>query len=93
MKLNRERFRSIAVLACVGVAGLVSAPIAQAAGYIVTNLVSDQPGVALKTDANLVNPWGLTASATSPFWVANNGTGTSTLYHTVYQHRGHECDG
>jgi len=45
-----------------------------------TNLVSDQPGVALITDPNLVNPWGISMTATSPFWVANNGTGTATLY-------------
>jgi len=31
-------------------------------------------------DPNLVNPWGNAFSATSPFWVGNNGTGTSTLY-------------
>jgi uncharacterized protein (TIGR03118 family) len=31
-------------------------------------------------DPNLVNPWGLAASATSPFWVADNGAGVSTLY-------------
>src|SRR5207253_6299318 len=35
---------------------------------------------AAHTDTNLVNPWGIAFSATSPFWVANNGTGTSTLY-------------
>lgn len=45
-----------------------------------TNLVSDQPGVALIQDPNLMNAWGITMSATSPFWVANNDTGTSTLY-------------
>jgi uncharacterized protein (TIGR03118 family) len=27
-----------------------------------------------------VNPWGLSRSATSPWWVANNNSGTSTLY-------------
>jgi uncharacterized protein (TIGR03118 family) len=48
--------------------------------YKVTNLVSDIPKAAAITDANLVNPWGLTASATSPFWVSDNGTGLSTLY-------------
>ena len=32
------------------------------------------------TDANLVNGWGLAALPTSPWWVANNGTETSTLY-------------
>src|SRR5204863_4366281 len=45
-----------------------------------TNLVSDQAGVALIHDPNLVNPWGISMSGGSPFWVANNGTGTATLY-------------
>jgi uncharacterized protein (TIGR03118 family) len=47
-----------------------------------TNLVSDIPGMAAFTDPDLVNPWGIAFGATSPFWVANNGTGTSTLYNT-----------
>jgi len=45
-----------------------------------TNLVSDLPGHALHTDANLINPWGLAPSAGGVFWVSNNVTGTSTLY-------------
>lgn len=48
--------------------------------YQPTNLVSDIPGLATHTDPNLVNPWGLARSATSPFWVANAGSGTATLY-------------
>jgi len=48
--------------------------------YQVTKLVSDQPGLAQFTDPNLVNPWGLTSSSTSPWWVSDNGTGVSTLY-------------
>ncbi len=44
------------------------------------NLTSDLPGVALNQDVNLVNPWGLVTSATSPFWTADNGTGLSTIY-------------
>jgi uncharacterized protein (TIGR03118 family) len=48
--------------------------------YQQTNLVSDVPGMAATTDPNLVNPWGLTRSSTSPWWVADNGTGVSTLY-------------
>lgn len=31
-------------------------------------------------DPNLVNPWGLTESGGSPFWVSNNNAGVSTLY-------------
>src|ERR1039458_5608337 len=44
------------------------------------NLVSDLPGVALTQDPSLVNPWGMSFSATSPIWVSDNGTGLSTLY-------------
>ena len=49
-------------------------------GYILHNLVSDQPGVADFTDKNLVNPWGIDTSASSPFWVNDGGTGLSTVY-------------
>src|SRR5262249_32854202 len=44
------------------------------------NLVSDIAGVANFTDPNLVNPWRLGFGPPSPFWVADNGTGVSTLY-------------
>jgi uncharacterized protein (TIGR03118 family) len=44
------------------------------------NLVSDLPGVADFTDPDLVNPWGISFSTTSPMWVSDNGTGLSTLY-------------
>jgi uncharacterized protein (TIGR03118 family) len=54
-----------------------------ASGYLQTNLVSDLPNIAATTDANLVNPWGIAISATSPFWVADNSTGVSTLYNGV----------
>ena len=48
--------------------------------YTQTNLVSDMPGVAPVTDPNLVNPWGLSRSSTSPWWVSDNGVGVATLY-------------
>lgn len=49
--------------------------------YKQRNLVSDRPGVALITDANLVNPWGIGLSPTgAAFWVANNVTGKATIY-------------
>lgn len=49
--------------------------------YVQTNLVSDIPGMAQFTNPLLVNPWGIVASASSPFWVSDNGTGLSTVYH------------
>src|SRR3989442_12857230 len=44
------------------------------------NLVSDGALPADLLDAALVNAWGLVASATSPWWIADNGTALSTLY-------------
>jgi uncharacterized protein (TIGR03118 family) len=51
--------------------------------YLVHNLVSDLPDTADFQDPNLVDPWGIATTATSPFWIGNNGTGTSTLYGTT----------
>lgn len=48
--------------------------------YRQKNLVSDKPGTATTTDPQLVNAWGLARSATSPWWVNDNGTGVSTIY-------------
>jgi uncharacterized protein (TIGR03118 family) len=49
-------------------------------GYKQTKLVANKPGVAPVTDDHLVNSWGIAHSPTSPWWVANNHTGTSTVY-------------
>lgn len=48
--------------------------------YKQTNLVSDQPGMAMLQDTNLVNAWGISSGPTTPFWVSDNGSGLSTLY-------------
>ena len=50
------------------------------AQYTQTNLVSDILGLAPITDPLLHNPWGLSHNATSPFWISNQGTNTTTLY-------------
>jgi|GEM_PF-3469757 len=52
----------------------------QQSPFVQTNLVSNVPGLAEITDPNLKNPWGVSESPTSPFWVSNQGTSTSTLY-------------
>lgn len=72
--------KSALLLAALVLALGVSAPPSQAQQYKVTGLVSDQSGVAPATDANLVNPWGMSRSSTSPWWISDNGTGLSTLY-------------
>jgi uncharacterized protein (TIGR03118 family) len=56
--------------------------------YQQTNVVSDLPGVALLQDTNLVNAWGMSFSATSPFWISDNGSGLSTLYAVTYNTNG-----
>src|SRR5579884_4258796 len=47
--------------------------------YLVHNLVSDLPNIADHQDSKLVNPWG-NGFGSTPFWIGNNGSGTSTLY-------------
>ncbi|MFN2513022.1 MAG: TIGR03118 family protein [Pyrinomonadaceae bacterium] len=54
--------------------------IAPGSAYRQTNFISDVPGLGFVQDPLLVNPWGIAFRGTSPFWVANNGTSTSTLY-------------
>src|SRR5262249_34043885 len=52
----------------------------QGADFTQTNLGANIPGLARITDPQLKNPWGVSHSPTSPFWVSNQGTSTSTLY-------------
>lgn len=51
-----------------------------ASPFLQTNLVSDIPGMALKTDSNMLDPWGMSFSATSPIWVNDRGAGVATVY-------------
>jgi uncharacterized protein (TIGR03118 family) len=53
---------------------------AEAADFVQTNLVSNIAGLATITDSQLLNPWGVSHSTTSPFWVSNQGASTATLY-------------
>ena len=53
--------------------------------YLQTNLVSNIQGTAEAFDPNLQDPWGISFSATSPFWVSDqasnvNGSSVTTLY-------------
>src|SRR6476661_1218747 len=67
----------LALAAFVGVAGARQ----QANIFNVHPLVSDAAAVAAPaTDASLVNGWGLSAGPTTPWWSANNGSNSSTLY-------------
>jgi uncharacterized protein (TIGR03118 family) len=50
--------------------------------YQQTNLVSNDTTIipAMQPDKNLINPWGIVASKTGPFWVSDNNAGVSTIY-------------
>lgn len=41
---------------------------------------SDATVGAEQTDPNLVNPWGISESATGPFWISENGSGVTSIY-------------
>jgi len=77
--------RAIAAGAALGLL-LLSAVPAAAAGPRPPNVyqthvyVSDGTITADHVDPNLVNGWGVVHGPTTPWWVANNGTATSTLY-------------
>jgi uncharacterized protein (TIGR03118 family) len=83
--MQRELTRRLLLIAAV-VGGVLLAVLpagATAASdnvYSVTNLVSDVSGQAPNTDSNLKNAWGLTSTAGSPWWVADNGADMSTIY-------------
>ena len=48
-------------------------------GFSKIDLVSDRDGAVTK-DLNLVNPWGIAFNPAGPAWIANNHSGTSTVY-------------
>src|SRR5438309_5321812 len=78
MKRNRIGLAAWTLVFAAAAVFLVSPAAAQR--YKRINLVSDIPGKAAHTDSHLVNSWGIVRSSTEPFWIADNGTGVSTLY-------------
>lgn len=48
--------------------------------YRQANFTSDIPGFAFIQDPVLINPWGIAFRGTSPFWISNDGTSSSSLY-------------
>jgi len=72
---NRRVLCSLVILTL----GLLCPSWASAQHYTQTNLVSDT-GSTPVTDSNLKNAWGLVHGPSTPWWVSDNATGTSTLY-------------
>ncbi len=72
-----------ALIALAAIAAATASPAASAAkpnAYTSHNLVSDGAVQADHTDVHLKNGWGVAFNPQGFVWVANNGTGTSTLY-------------
>jgi uncharacterized protein (TIGR03118 family) len=70
-------------LASIAFVVLVATGTTRAQNYVQTNLISNIPGMAEKTDPNLQGAWGLSYSVDPPnteFWISNQASGTSTLY-------------
>jgi uncharacterized protein (TIGR03118 family) len=83
-----------ALKACGMTAGLALVPLpvhAVPSFFVQQNLVTSNQAVltslgyspAAHVDTSLINPRGIAHSATSPFWVSDNGAGVSTLYNTA----------
>lgn len=70
---------------CVLLTTCALSPTVSGAEFVQTNLVSDIPSLApgQPADPNLINPWGMSFSGTSPFWVSNQGSNTATLYNAL----------
>ena len=77
MPPSRSYLSAAVLLSVVSILGGAQPATAQ---YVQHNLLSDQAGQAALVDPNLINGWGVSASATSPWWISDNGTGRTTLY-------------
>src|SRR3984893_11554162 len=81
---SMTRHLALAAMTIVGATAVGAADgnsLGQQNTYVVTPLVSDWAGKANFQDLVLQNSWGVAFSpAGSPFWIADNATGCSTLY-------------
>src|ERR1700730_17041524 len=75
-----DHLKSILLLLSIIIVAAPSRLLAQQSGYFQTNLVSNTAGIATTTDPQLLNPWGISFLPGQDFWIANNNSGTSTLY-------------
>jgi uncharacterized protein (TIGR03118 family) len=67
-----------------GIGGIVAAVCVVPSSFAAVeqvNLISDVAGLAQLTDPNLKNPWGISFSGASPFWISNQGNNSTELFH------------
>ena len=87
----RHMLTKCAAQAAILVGSILGTVVAsEAGGFIETDLVAnkspltDSNGIVhtAPVDARLVNPWGISTSTASPFWVSDNNSGFATLYNS-----------
>ncbi len=71
---------ALAILGCASGANAQVDPAAASHFYRAHALVSNGAVPADVIDPKLVNPWGVAFNPNAVVWVADNGTGVSTLY-------------
>jgi uncharacterized protein (TIGR03118 family) len=72
-----RRVQNLLAATALCLSPFASAAHAQTNAYTQTNLISDGSVAANRTDANLINPWGL--SIGTDFWIDAQGTGLSLV--------------
>jgi uncharacterized protein (TIGR03118 family) len=86
---NRHRGQLLLGLIAAGALAMAAMPLTVTAHsdednrFVQSNQVSDVPGWAPLVDPSLVNAWGMSFGPTTPLWVSNNGSDSSTLYNGV----------
>ena len=85
--MNRSAQFQKSLLAIAIAALSASAWRAEAAPYVQTDLVSDIPipGVPTIIEPTLVNPWGISHTATSPFWISDQVQSMTNLWSVTGQ--------
>lgn len=87
LRFDRARLRTVTSVTAFALALPISTQaLCQAVAQ--TNLTTDDQAFlmslgyepAAHVDGNLINPWGMSYSNTSPFWLSDQGTAKSTLY-------------
>src|SRR5437868_1001772 len=80
MSMYRAPVSRVLTVTAVALTCLASAAVAHASPIAAFTQTTLQTNL---TDPDLVNPWGISSSPASPFWVSDNGTGKATLYNTA----------
>src|SRR6516225_11438348 len=78
---KRKDLRLLGLLLAVCFLFVFALALSASAQYVTQNLVASNSSFHPRfVDSNLIDPWGIAIFPTSPFWVSDQNTSTSTLY-------------